>query len=97
MSSSRPVPDDSQPGGGVKVALDEAEWALVCSLREVAPSVLRSRTTELMGELLAFVGAPGCTTQQADGVPCETARASCDECERVLQVIGELQARIQRG
>jgi hypothetical protein len=79
------------------VDLEAAEWALVRSLREVAPSTVRERAAEVVGQLLAFVGSPGCNTQQADGAPCDTPKTSCDECDRVLQVLGDLQARLRRG
>lgn len=95
MCTSRPpAADDQAP---VRVELDAGEWALVRSLRDVAPSTVRERARDVVAQLLAFVGSPGCTAQQADGAPCETPKASCDECDRVLQVLGDLQARLRRG
>ena len=95
MSTSRPASAADQVP--VRVDLDAAEWALVRSLREVAPSTVRERAREVVGQLLAYVGSPGCTTQQADGAPCDTPKSSCDECDRVLQVLGDLKARLERG
>jgi hypothetical protein len=95
MSTSRPAPAGDE--ALLHVSLDEKEWALVRSLRELTPSTVREKASELVGQLLAFVASPGCTAQQADGAPCETPKASCDECDRVLQVLGDLQARLKRG
>ena len=95
MSTSRPAASGER--ALLHVSLDETEWALVRSLREVTPSTVRDRATDLVGQLLAFVATPGCTTQQADGAPCDTPQTSCDECDRVLQVLGDLQARLRRG
>jgi hypothetical protein len=59
------------------------EWELVCLLRDVPEGRARRELMALLRELAAFVAAPGCVEAQADGVPCGTAHASCEECQRI--------------
>ena len=96
MSTSR-AQAGGEPAGPVNVALDATEWAFVRTLRDVPPSVLRDRMNGFVRELVCFVASPGCSSQQADGAPCETSSVSCDGCSRVLSVLEDLQTRLQRG
>lgn len=54
------------------------------------------------GELLAVTeralraaGCPACAESQADGVPCETTTASCEQCVKALGWIRSLRTRIE--
>jgi hypothetical protein len=80
--------------GRYTVAVDESEWQLLRSLREIPPSPLRDRLTGLVGELTAFVANPGCPEQQADGAPCDDVHMSCDRCRQLLRLLDSLRSRL---
>jgi hypothetical protein len=80
--------------GPFTVAVDEGEWQLLRSLREIPPSPLRDRLTGLLRELTAFVANPGCPEMQADGVPCDDVQMSCDRCRQLLRVLDSLRSRL---
>lgn len=79
------------------VALDEQEWRLIRSLREIPTSPLRDRMSELIDTLVEFVADPGCPEMQADGVPCSSAQMSCDRCHEVIALLEELRQRVRHG
>ncbi len=74
-----------------------AERRLVDALRAIPPSPLRDRLEQLVSELVDFVAAPGCAELQADGAPCTSAQASCDECRKVTALLEGLRNRLQAG
>jgi hypothetical protein len=79
------------------MSLDELspeERGLVFALRELPESPLRARTLSLVREFLDFAAAPGCAEEQADGVPCTTAQAACDECRKVISLVEGLRGRL---
>jgi hypothetical protein len=76
------------------VALDEDELRLISSLREIPPSPLRDRMTELIREVVALVASPACSETQADGVPCHDAHTACDRCGRMLGLLDRLCSRL---
>jgi hypothetical protein len=63
------------------------EERLVWALRRVPPSPLRAELLALVEELAEFVEDPGCPEAQADGVPCASAQASCEQCRRVAALV----------
>ena len=73
------------------------ERRLVEALRAIPPSPLRDRLAQLVSELADFVAAPGCAEMQADGVPCNSAQASCDECRKLTALLDGLRTRLQAG
>jgi hypothetical protein len=77
------------------VALDEEEWRLLRCLREVPRNPLRRRLYPLVQDLVDFVTSPGCAEAQADGVPCASADADCERCQRVLRVLDSLRLRVR--
>ena len=82
------------------MSLDELrpeERELVAALRAIPPSPLRDRLAQLVSELVAFVAAPACAELQADGAPCTSAQASCDECRKVTALLEGLRSRLQAG
>lgn len=83
--------------GSLSLALDESEWHLVRSLREIPPSPLRDRMSALIDELVAFVANPGCPEMQADGVPCDDVHVSCDRCRQVIGLLDGLHRRLRNG
>jgi hypothetical protein len=75
------------------LTLDEQK--LLLALREIPPSRLRDLMTTLVSELADFVAEPRCAEMQADGAPCPTADASCDECRKLIGVLEGLRGRLQ--
>ena len=76
--------------GPVQVALSPAEWRLVCALREVPEGNLKKHVDRLLEELVHFLRDPHCASQQADGVPCVTPEADCDECAKLTEMVDSL-------
>jgi hypothetical protein len=76
------------------VALTPTEWHLVRSLRELPESTLKARLQGIVNDLCNFVAEPRCTQTQADGVPCASASADCESCQRVTGVLAEIARRL---
>ncbi len=83
--------------GDALLPLSQEEEKLLLALREIPPSRLRDLMTTLVGELADFVSDPGCAEMQADGVPCPTTDASCDECRKLTTILEGLRGRLQAG
>jgi hypothetical protein len=81
----------------VNVRLTEAEWRLIAGLRDIPPSPLRDLMHSMMAELMEYVREPKCAEIQADGVPCETATADCEQCLKVKQLLVSLRQRVAAG
>ena len=79
--------------GEVRVRLDSEEWTLLSGLRDIPPSPLRELTHEFMLALISYVREPRCPEMQADGVPCESAEADCEQCIKVKA----LRATLRQG
>lgn len=77
--------------------LSTEERDLVLALRDIPPSPLRDLFRALVGELVEFVSQPGCGEMQADGVPCASADAACDECRKLTTLLEGLRTRLQTG
>jgi hypothetical protein len=74
---------------------DEAK--LVAALRSIPESPLRERLSAFVSELSDFVAAPSCAEMQADGAPCTSAQAACDECRKMTDLLDGLRSRLQEG
>jgi hypothetical protein len=83
--------------GASPVVLSAEERKLLMTLRDIPASRLRDLMTTLVGELCDFVAAPGCAEMQADGVPCPTSDAACDECRKLTTILEGLRSRLQAG
>jgi len=77
--------------------LEPEERELVETIRAIPPSPLRDRFRTLLSELTEFVAAPGCAEIQADGAPCASAQAACDECQKLTALIEGLRTRLHAG
>jgi hypothetical protein len=73
------------------------ERKLVAALRSIPESPLRDRLTAFVSELADFVAAPSCAEMQADGAPCTSAQAACDECRKMTDLLDGLRSRLQEG
>jgi hypothetical protein len=78
-------------------ALTTEERRLVLALREIPDSPLRERFATLVRELSEFVASPSCAEMQADGAPCSSADASCEQCRKVEELLEGLRRRLQEG
>lgn len=78
----------------VDVSLTLPEWHLVSALRDIPESALKARANELIEAVLAYSREPKCPEMQADGVPCGTVHANCDQCVHVTQLLEGLKARV---
>ena len=75
--------------------LSSEEQKLLRALREIPPSRLRDLLTTLVTELADFVAEPSCAEMQADGAPCVTSDAACDECRKLTSILEGLRSRLQ--
>jgi hypothetical protein len=73
------------------------ERRLIDALRSIPQSPLREHLSQLVSELADFVAAPGCAEMQADGAPCSSAQASCDQCRKMIDLLEGLRRRLQAG
>jgi len=71
----------------VSVKLSSDEWDLISGLREIPPSPLRDLMKEMMTALVEYVREPKCAEMQADGVPCTSPAADCEQCQKVHQLL----------
>lgn len=70
------------------------EWDVVRLLREVPRGALHAEVLEVVNGLLRFAAAPTCSRAQADGVPCASAHASCEECRLVAAQLARLRGMV---
>jgi hypothetical protein len=77
-----------------RVGLAPEEAKLLDALRGLPESRLRELMWTLVSELVDFVAQPSCPELQADGAPCPTAEAACDECRRVSAILEGLRRRL---
>ena len=82
---------------GTPVALSEDERRMVLALRGIPESPLRTLYTLLVFELTDFVSSPSCPEMQGDGVPCTSATASCDQCQKLEALLEGLRTRLHQG
>jgi hypothetical protein len=73
------------------------EAKLVEALRAIPESPLRERMASFVSELADFVASPSCAEMQADGAPCTSAQAACDECRKMTALLDGLRRRLQEG
>ncbi len=74
----------------VSVTLSNDEWKVISGLRDIPESPLREMMYEMMLALVEYVREPKCAEMQADGVPCTSAEADCEQCVKVRGLLGAL-------
>jgi len=74
----------------VSVKLTPEEWNLISGLRDIPPSPLRDLMHEMMTALVDYVREPKCAEMQADGVPCASPAADCEQCLKVQDLLKTL-------
>ena len=73
-------------------SLSPSEWRLVTALREVPESALRTRVNALVEALIELAREPKCAEHMADGVPCQSVHANCEQCLHVTRMLEGLEA-----
>ncbi len=76
----------------IAIALTPRERQMISALRDIPPSPLRDLCEELIERLFEFVREPHCPEMQADGVPCSSASADCEQCARVRTLLETLRS-----
>lgn len=79
----------------VHVALSKREWDFISALRDIPEGQLKDLLDDLLCRLVAVVHEPSCAQVQADGVPCATPAADCEQCVRVKGVLELLHRELQ--
>ncbi len=74
----------------VSVTLSGDEWKVISGLRDIPESPLRAMAYEMMVALVEYAREPKCAELQADGVPCTSAAADCEQCVKVRELLGAL-------
>ena len=74
----------------VSVELTPEEWELISGLRDIPPSPLRDVMNEMMTALVDYVREPKCAEMQADGVPCSSPTADCEQCLKAQTLLTTL-------
>ena len=72
------------------------EALLVRRLRDELPPEAQVRFFREFEQLLTLAAEPRCAESQADGVPCGTVEADCEECGRALAWLARLRAEIAK-
>ena len=78
----------------IQTTLNAEEWKIVMALREIPDSPLRAMVSGLFEDLVRFIQQPRCLGMQSDGFPCGSPHTSCEECQRMLEVLDELAAKV---
>jgi hypothetical protein len=73
------------------------EALLIQRLRDALPPETRAGFLREFDELLGIAADPRCAEAQADGVPCGTADANCEDCGRAIAWLARLRAEIAKA
>lgn len=73
------------------ILVTSTEKKILASLRELPEGNLKRKLETFLTELTVFVREPKCAQVQADGIPCESAQADCEQCMKVEALIADLQ------
>jgi hypothetical protein len=73
------------------------EALLIQRLRDALPADTRATFFREFDQLLCIAADPRCAEAQADGVPCGTADANCEDCGRAIAWLARLRAEIAKA
>jgi hypothetical protein len=79
----------------ITVTLAKHEWDFISALRDIPQGQLKALLEELLHRLVEFVHEPSCPEMQADGVPCSSPAADCEQCVRVKGVLELIRRDLQ--
>ena len=74
--------------------LSANEHQLLAALREIPDGMLKTSLETFLVELTTFLSNPGCAGIQADGIPCGSAAADCEECLMLERMMSTLKSTI---
>ncbi len=77
-------------------SLSPAEWRLIEALRELPEGQVKDKVHGVLQELLFYVRNPRCQGMLPEGFPCGDPRATCEECHRIWDLLGNLEGRLRR-
>jgi len=78
----------------VRIVVSPAERRIISALRDLPPSPLRDLLGQVIDRLIETVREPSCPEMQADGVPCTSPSADCEQCRMLRAVLGSLEERL---
>ncbi len=81
----------------VTIAVTPEERRIVSALRDLPPSPLKDLLAQVLTRLVDLVRAPTCPEMQADGVPCASVTADCEQCRKLKQVLESLRDQLPPG
>jgi hypothetical protein len=85
------------PESSVNAQLSPTEWKLVEALRALPQGDLQGRVPDLLTELLFYIRNARCQGMGAEGFACGDPRSTCDECQRVWDLLDTLSSRVKAG
>jgi hypothetical protein len=77
----------------VTIAVTPEERRIISALRDLPPSPLKDLLAQVVTRLVDFATNPGCPEMQADGVPCSSPTADCEQCRQLKEVLVSLRER----
>lgn len=80
----------------VNVALTRKEWDFIAAVRDIPTGQLKDLMDELLNSIVDLTKNPTCIEVQADGVPCSTPSADCEQCVKVKGVLETLKRDLQQ-
>ena len=81
----------------VKIAVTPEERKFISALRDLPPSPLKDLLAEVVSRLVDAVREPGCPELQADGAPCASPTADCEQCRMLKQVLETLKSQLSKS
>ena len=73
------------------ILVTATEKKILASIRELPEGHLKHKLEAFLVDLTVFVRDPKCAQVQADGIPCESVQADCEQCMKVDHLIADLQ------
>jgi hypothetical protein len=80
----------------VTVTLTKKEWNFIAAMRDIPPGQLKDLMDDLLTSIIDLTRNPTCVEVQADGVPCATTAADCEQCVKVKGVLETLKHNLQQ-
>jgi DNA-binding MarR family transcriptional regulator len=77
----------------VTIAVTPEERRIISALRDLPPSPLKDLLAQVIARLVEFAANPGCPEMQADGAPCASPTADCEQCRQLKAVLESLRNR----
>jgi hypothetical protein len=76
------------------VLLSATEHQILTALRETPDGPLKTKLEQFLLELTEMVSNPGCAEIQADGIPCGSVTADCEECLALDKMLATLRSTL---